>query len=279
MADKVAKGPLDSGLASQPKAGDQGGVASPDAKDQTQAQANEGQLFTKSQIEEMISAATKGMVTREEMEDNVGRVRSQYDRARNEERGSWEDRDRAYQARIHELTVKDMDENARARYERDLYAGRQQELEDRLYQVQAELETARQSGQYLKALKQSFGVDIGDVDLTDVDSLSRSAFEAAANAHMKLRQELDELRAGKGTADSTAAPVKKAPDVVTQGGGTSSAPTTLMDLRKSVSQRMGLDRIISEDELFDLAERPEATGVDLNVVIQAMEAELAAQQT
>lgn len=277
MADEVAKGPLGSGSASQPKAGAQGGVASPDAKDQTQAQANEG-LYTKSQIDEMIAAATKGMVSRGEMEDSVGRVRSQYDRARNEERGTWEDRDRAYQGRIHELTVKDMDENARARYERDLYASRQQELEDRLYQVQAELETSRQSGQYLKALQESFGVDIKDVDLTDVDSLSRSAFQAAANAHMKLRQELDELKAGKQPVDSTTVPAKKAPDVVTQAGGTSAAPVTLMDLRKSVSQRMGLDRIISEDELFGLAERPDQTGVDLNVVIQAMEAELAANQ-
>lgn len=274
----IAGGPL--GLESEPLPKDEAGAGAAQAEDQkAQPQASE-ETFSKSQVEEMISAATKGMVTRDEMELHVGRVRSQLDQARNQERSSWQDRDRAYQQRIHELSVKDMDENARAKYERDLYAGRMDELEDRLFKTESELEATKSTATYLKALKQSFDVDVGEVDLSDINALSQSAFTAAANAYQKQKQELEALRAqvGSGKAPAAKAELKKAPEVVTQQGGAPPAAMTMYDMRKAVSQGMGLDRIISEEELFELAEHSDVTGVNLDPVIRALEAELAKQQ-
>ena len=227
-----------------------------------------------------ISEATKGKVDRGEMELNVGRVRSQYERARNEVRWVWDERDRNYQTKIHELTVKDMDENARARFERDLFAQRTAELEERQAQTQAELEASKLTGQYLKALKENFGVDIDQVDLSDMNNLSQSAFDAAAQRYKAVKAELDTLKSTKTetkTADQSSA-LKAAQDVVTKSGGTNAGPTTLLDLRKAVSQRLGIEGLISEDKLFEMAERPEITGVDMNVVLDAIQAELDEQE-
>jgi hypothetical protein len=49
-------------------------------------------------------------------------------------------------------------------------------------------------------------------------------------------------------------------------------------MRKSVTERLGRKELISEAELFDMAERPAETGVDLNEVVSAIEAELEAQK-
>ena|SRR3990167_9085078 len=282
MTDPLAGGPLAPESASQQKGGGGAGVDALASKDQkAQTQANEAQ-YTKSQIDEMISAAvtaaTEGKVSRAEMEQHVSNVRSQYDRARNEERGAWEERDNAYQARIHELTVKDMDENTRARFERDLFAQRAAELEDRHATITAELEASRLTGQYLKALKENFGVDVDQVDLSDINNLSQSAFQAASQSYKTLKTELETLKSQKTETTERPAGLRAAQEVVTQAGGTSAAPTTLLDLRKSVSQRLGIEGLISEDRLFEMAEHPEITGVDMNVVLEAIEAEIQKSQ-
>jgi hypothetical protein len=245
----------------------------------TQSPATEDQTFTKAQVEEIVKEVTEGMVTRDEMEINVGKVRSSLDRARHEERSAWEERDAAYQQTIHQMNLRDMDEDSRAKYERDVYLQRSQELQDRLVQQEAELEATKQVGPYLRNLVDGFGVQLSDVDLSDIDSLSQSAFDAATGAHKELKAErdklLDELATLRGATgdetDSSPAKVVNSPDVVTEVGQTVSSPTTIFDLRKSVSQRMGLDHVMTEEQLFELAERPEESGVDMNVVVQALE--------
>ena len=227
-----------------------------------------------------VSAANQGKVDRAEMELNVGKVRSQYDRARNEERSVWDERDRNYQTKIHELTVKDMDDNAKARFERDLFAQRAAELEERQTQTLAELEASKLTGQYLKALKTNFGVEIDQVDLSDMNNLSQSAFDAAAKQYKAVKAELEALKSTKTDttiADQSTA-LKPAQDVVTKSGGTNAGPVTLLDMRKAVSQRLGIEGLISEDKLFEMAERPEITGVDMNVVLDAIQAELDEQE-
>ena len=284
MANTIAGGPLSDGSVNPQKADAGDGVDALASKDQkTQTQANEGQ-FTKSQVDEMVaaavSAANQGKVDRAEMELNVGKVRSQYDRARNEERSVWDERDRNYQTKIHELTVKDMDDNAKARFERDLFAQRAAELEERQTQTLAELEASKLTGQYLKALKTNFGVEIDQVDLSDMNNLSQSAFDAAAKQYQTVKAELDALKStktGTTTADQSTA-LKPAQDVVTKSGGTNAGPVTLLDMRKAVSQRLGIEGLISEDKLFEMAERPEITGVDMNVVLDAIQAELDEQE-
>lgn len=281
--EAIAGGPL--GLEPVPLREDEIGVEAeiPQISDdpKTQSPATENQTFTRTQVEDILKEATEGMVSRDEMEINVGKVRSSLDRARNEERSAWEERDSAYQQTIHNMNLRDMDEDSRAKYERDVYLNRSNELQDRLVQQEAELEATKQVGPYLRNLVDGFGVQLSDVDLTDIDSLSQSAFDAATGAHKELKAERDKLldelatlRGGEGaqTTDTvTTAKVVNSPDVVTEVGQTVSSPTTIFDLRKSVSQRMGLDHVMTEEQLFELAERPEESGVDMNVVVQALE--------
>jgi len=286
MSD-LAGGPL--GLVSEPLPKDESKAGVPDksGKDQQQASANESPQVSpevQKMIESAIAEATKGMVSRDEMELNVGRVRSQLMRATNAERSQWEAQDQAYQEQIYGLTVKDMDENARARFERDLYARRSAELEERQSQIQSELEASKAIGPYLKHLVTGFGVKLDDINLEDVDQLSESAFQAAVKAHQDLRTQHSELErkykaleTGGAHQQANVGETPAAPDVVTKAGGSIDTAPTILDLRKSVSQRMGLSRIITEEELFDLAERPDETGVDLNVVVKAIEAEQANQ--
>src|SRR3990167_9683366 len=281
MSD-LAGGPL--GLVSEPLPKDESKAGVPDksGKAQQQAPANESPQVSpevQKMVESAVAESTKGMVSRDEMELNVGRVRSQLMRATNAERSQWEAQDKAYQEQIYGLTVKDMDENARARYERDLYAKRTTELEERQAQIQSELEASKAIGPYLKHLVTGFGVKLDDINLEDIDQLSESAFQAAVKAHQNLQTQYNELdRKYKELAPNQEQNVGKtptAPDVVTKAGGSIDTAPTILDLRKSVSQQMGLSRIITEEELFDLAERPDETGVDMNVVVKAIEAEQA----
>ena len=282
---EIAGGPL--GLVSEPFPKDEtpGGVPAPAGKDQPQPQATDSPQVSpevQKMIESAVAEATKGMVSRDEMELNVGRVRSQYMRQHNAERSQWESQDQAYQEQIYGLTVKDMDENARARFERDLYAKRAAELEERQAQVQSELEASKAIGPYLKHLVTGFGVKLEDINLEDVDQLSETAFQAAVKAHQDLRtqygdleRKYKELETGGAHQKPNVGGTPAAPDVVTKAGGSIDTAPTILDLRKSVSQRMGMNRIITEEELFDLAERPDETGVDMNVVVKAIEAEQA----
>jgi hypothetical protein len=279
--EAIAGGPL--GLEPAPLREDEIGVEAeiPQISEgpETQSPATEDQTFTRAQVEEIIKEATADMVSRDEMEINVGKVRSSLDRARNEERAQWAERDARYQETIHNMNLRDMDEDSRAKYERDVYLSRSQELQERLIQQEAELEATKQVGPYLRNLVDGFGIQLTDVDLSDIDSLSQSAFDAAQTAHKELKAErdklMDELATLRGaTGDETetrTAKVVNSPDVVTEVGQTVSSPTTIFDLRKSVSQRMGLDHVMTEEQLFELAERPEESGVDMNVVVQALE--------
>ena len=277
--EAIAGGPI--GLEPEPLREDEigEGATTPVEDPQSQSPATEDQTFTKAQVEDMLKEMTEGMVTRDEMETNVGRVRSQLDRARNEERAAWAEQDRTYQDTIHNMNLRGMDEDARAKYERDVYYQRSQELESRMVSQEAELEAMKQVGPYLRHLVDGFGIDLADVDLSDMDALSQSAFDAAQSAHKELKAERDQLAdklaalegGDEGNLSQSPAKVVTSPDVVTEVGQTISSPTTIFDLRKSVSQRMGLDHVITEEQLFELAERPEETGVDMNVVVQALE--------
>ena len=275
--DAIAGGPI--GLEQEPLPDDRTGAGAADKADDLKAQttATEDQSFTRAQVEEMIKEVTDKMVTTDEMEINVGKVRSQLDGARNVERAEWADRDAAYQQTIHNLNVRDLDESDRAQYERDVYYQRAQELQDRLNSQTTELEATKQVGPYLKHLVDGFGISLAEVDLDNIDTLSQSAFDAATTAHQKLKADLEtanakitSLEADDVSESSSPAKVVNSPDVVTEVGQTVSSPTTLYDLRKSVSQRLGYDHVITEEMLFEMGERPEETGVDMNVVVQAM---------
>ena len=156
---EIAGGPLGLGSEPLPKDETAGGVPALVGKDQPQPQATASPQVdpeVQKMIQAAVAEATKGMVSRDDMERNVGAVRSQLMRAANAERSQWEAQDRAHQEQIYGLTVKDMDENTRARYERDLYAQRTAELEERQAQVQAELEASKAIGPYLKHLVSLF---------------------------------------------------------------------------------------------------------------------------
>ena len=278
----VAGGPI--GVRDEPLPDTSQGVSSPEEKDPQQTLANE-QITeeVQAQIDKAVEEAKAEI--KQEYEGaggHLANVRSQLATQANEreeqftaERGDFEDT-------IHQLSVKDMDDSARATYERDLYRERAGSLANQLQDTRAALDASKQMGSYVRGLVKSFDVDIDDLDLDDVNKLSETAFTAAANAHQKTLQELADATEKIQTLEATTADTSpseaekavlpKAPDVTTQTGPSASEATSLLDLRKSLSQ--GMDNLISEETLFDLAENPEETGVDLNVVLEALQAEI-----
>ena len=282
----VAGGPLGIGREPMPK-GSEREVSTPVEKDQSAASQPKEQL-TKEQISELIeSAKTELRAEYEGPGGHLAKVRSQYARTLNEREQVWEGQRQQFENALHASNTRDLNEQDRAVYERDLYKDRSALLFDQVQQTRADLAAARQMGTYVRGLQESFGVDPKDLDLETVDALSESAFTAAANAHQNT---LSELRAandkvqtlelqisGKaalaGTENAPASKAVVAPAVTTVIGGTKTTPVTLLDLRKSLS--VGRNNLISEEELFELAENPDETGVDLNVVLESLRAELA----
>lgn len=262
------------------------GVTSPDVKDPTAPAEGNEQTFSQSQVNELIAKASDGVRTeiQAETEKQIGNVRSDLMKAQAQERKNWQQRDATYQQQIHSLTVRDMDENQRNAFEAQLYSQRTDELSKRLAQTEEELAAATQMGGYLQGLITNFGVDIGDLDLENLDRLSETAWDAVTDKHKQTlqelataRQELETARTGvqvEGTGQPAKPSLPKAPDVVTSVGETPKGAPTILDVRKSISQKLGLDHIISEDYLFELAENPEDSGVDLNVLLPAIQAEI-----
>ena len=243
-----------------------------DQQDQTQAKES----YTADEVEARIREV------KTETEQQIDKVRSSLMSAQAQKEKEWTERDREYQQRIHDLTVKDMDEQTRAAYEAKLYKQRAAELEGRLGQKDSELQAALQIGNYVKSISTAFDVDISQLDMTDLDALGESGWEAAAEKHRQTLQELEEakaqLKTARGSDSSETDGLPEPPPVESDDGSVPKSVTTLTDLRKSVSEKMGLDRTMSEEELFMLAERPEETGVDLNVVLEAVQAEIDAQE-
>ena len=243
---------------------------------QNDQQAND-ETFNKAQVQEMIDKAQEGMVSRDDVTEQIGNVRSSLTRSQNEERAGWDTEREQFRDALVNVQTRDMDDGARNAYEAELYKGRSEELRTELLQTRQSLESAQQMGSYVQGLVQGFGVDISDLDLTNVDTLSQTAFAAAAERYQEtageLRQAKERIQELQGGQDDEAPP--EAPEVVTTTGGTPDRSPTIEDLRKSVSEDAGLDYTISEEQLFEMAERPDETGVDLNVVLDAIESELA----
>lgn len=278
----VAGGPIGVGR-NEPMSEDFGaGVSAPADKGQTASPPAKEPVLDEAKVTAMIEVAKDAI--RAEYEGpggHLAQVRSQYARTLNEREQAWDGQRQQFEDALHQSNTKGLSEQDRAMYERDLYKERSSLLLDQVQQTRADLAAARQMGNYVRGLQESFGVDVKDLDLESVDRLSETAFTAAANAHQQTLSELRaaqdkiatlELKAvGNESQDSTGA--IEAPAVTTVIGGTKTSPVTIMDLRKSLS--VGRNTLISEEELFELAENPEETGVDLNVVLESLRAELA----
>ena len=289
----VAGGQIGGEDAKEALLADQPGAAAPVADDQKQTTQANDQQFTEEQsttvqamIETAVTAAVGELKTEYEGPGgHLANVRSQLMTQANEAENEFDAERADFEQTIHQLSVKDMDENARAGFERDLYRERAVGLAGQLEDSRGALAASQQMGTYIRGLVQGFDVDINELNLDSVEDLSETAFTAAATAHQKTVQQLadatEKLEALQDKADVTPSEAEKAdgkavlpeaPAVTTQVGGAAVKATTLLDLRKSLSQ--GMDSLISEETLFDLAENPEETGVDLNIVLEALAAEL-----
>jgi hypothetical protein len=260
------------------------GVSAPAEKDQSALPAVKEPL-TEDKVAEMIETARAAIKAEYEGPGgHLAQVRSQYARTLNEREQTWDGQRQQFEDALHQSNTKGLSDQDRAVYERDLYKERSSLLLDQVQQTRADLAAARQMGNYVRGLQESFGVDVKDLDLESVDRLSETAFTAAANAHQNTLAELKaaqdkiatlELRTtGNASPEGTeaASGAIEAPAVTTVIGGTKTSPITIMDLRRSLS--VGRNTLISEEELFELAENPEETGVDLNVVLESLRAEL-----
>ena len=264
---------------------------SPDAgATENQPQAND-QPFTDETVQAMIDIAVADAVegVKTEYEGSGGhlaKVRSQMQTQANEQATEFAAERAGFESDIHQLSVKDMDEGSRALYERDLYRDRATGLAGQLEDTRTALAASQQVGSYVRGLVQEFGVDIDDLNLDSVEDLSNTAFTAAATAHKRTLTELAEAteriqELEEGVAETTPSEAEKAalpeaPDVTTSSATGAAAPsaTSLLDLRKKFSAGLADGQLITEETLFDLAEDPEVTGVDLNVVLESIQAEL-----
>ena len=282
----VAGGPIGVGQEPMPKDPERG-VPTPVGKDQSATTPVKESVLDEAKVESMIEAAKTAI--RAEYEGpggHLAQVRSQYAKTLNEREQAWEAQRGEFENALHASNTKGLSEQDRALYERDLYKERSALLLDQVQQTRSELAAARNMGNYVRGLKTSFGVDVEDLDLESVDRLSETAFTAAANAHQatlaELKQTKDKLATlelqakGNASPEGTTQPARgalEAPAVTTVTGVTKTTPVSLLDLRKSLS--VGRNTLISEEELFELAENPDETGVDLNVVLESLRAELA----
>ena len=280
----VAGGPI--GLTDEVMPKTEPGVLAPAGKDQQVAPPQTNEQLSKEQFEAMIEDAKASI--RAEYEGPSGhlaRVRSQLARAANEREQEWGKANSELETALHSANLKGLSEQDRAVYERDVYKEQSESLRGQVAQAQADLAAARSMGQYVRGLQEGFGIDPKDLNLDSVDDLSSTAFTAAVNKHRdtitQLRAAEDkvktlELQIGGGKPPVTPAGAASAaitpPAVTTVTGVTQAAPTTLLDMRKALS--VGRDKLISEEELFELAENPEETGVDLNVVLESLRNEL-----
>jgi hypothetical protein len=259
------------------KAGGASANIGEDAQDQT-PDTNE-EMLTKEQVQALIDDTTTQL--KEATEQQVGQVRSDLMRAQNIREKEWAERDEARVARIRELETKDMDEDQKAAYTAKRLAEENAELRTRLGEVQSDLQAASSMGAYVQAMSQSFDLEASDIDMTNPDTASASAFEAATKRYADLKEkylalEQTQERETPALVDDKP-PVEEPPDVVTETGrqDADSGSPTLEDLREQISRQLGLPagELISMEQLFDMAENPEETGVDLNVVLPALEAE------
>lgn len=269
------------------KTSEQAGVPG-EGNDQEPTSANDRKMLTMEQVQEQI-AETRSELEQEfneRVERDVSNVRSQLMRAHSQREQEWQEQQEAYEDRIRNLETKDMDEDERAKYEANAYRSRVEEMKGQLSELQAELNASRNMGAYVTGLVKGFGIDPTKLDLTDPDALSESAWEAATTAYQSKSQKVEELeqelakvrKGGDETPPEEKPPVEKAPDVVTGIQGASKGSPTLLDLRKSASEKMGLDHTMSEAELLDLAKHPDITGIDLNDVLPALQAEIDAEK-
>jgi len=260
------------------------GAAPPGAEDpKDQSLTQEGDTFTRAQMDEALASQ------KVDLEVQINDVRSSLSKAQNirqdawdAERAQWQQRDAQQQRQIFDANVQGMDDDARAKFERDYFEQRTVELENRLASTDQKLAAALAMGEYAQNVGKAFGVKTEDLDMSSPENLSASSWEAATSEHQSVlkelgdvRKELEEVRGGKTEESSESETLPKAQKVVTQTTGKTTGNPTLLDLQKTIGQKRGLDHPITEEELFDMAERPEETGVDLNVVLQATYDEIA----
>lgn len=251
-----------------------GGVPSGNAQGRNQQGSAAGLDELKTRVDELSQTLQDAQAKLAESEGarerDVSKVRSDLMRAHAQRQKEWEERDKHYQQQLHDLAVKDMDDASKSKYEADFYRGRVLEMEKELSEVRQQMGETTQMLGFTKALQEGFGIGMKDLNVESPENLMESGWQAVTNSYQQLRQELDELRT-KGTTPPPPTP-RDAPPVVTDVGGQTGGPSTLTDIVQSVGKQLG--REISEEELFMLAERPHESGVDLNQLLPAIQAEI-----
>ena len=281
MAEQVAGGPIDlgEGVPTPLPKEDQGAGPTQGTEDPPgQSQANDEQI-TKDQVQALIDASNTKLV--EEYEGrggHIAKIRSDMQTAHNKQLLEMEDQRVDLQGQIHQANLNQLDDEHKIVYERDVYQKRAGELYEELQTAKVALDDANTVGTSVQTMIQDFGVDVKDLDLSNLGNLRDTVLEAAGEQHKATVKELNDLRSKLEKLEEHPNKGKKlptAPKVLTEPTDvTTPKVVTLLDLRKSVAQKMGLDRLLTEAELFELAEDPGRTGVDMNVVLESIQAEI-----
>ena len=280
--------PINPVAASQPPGADAsqrtGQAVAPQGDAQGQVATNADQVWAERE------AALRDSM-RQEFEGHVSNVRSQLMSSFAKERADWDGKNSEYQQQLFEANTRGLDENQRNAYEAQVYKQRVQELEGRMSQMADENNALSGIGPYVNGLVQAFDIDPRKLDMSDPNTLMQSGWTVAAQQYRDLQQKYQQLQqqstvqqptqapAQPAQFRSNQAPVQHAPSVVTTAQTAPTAPaSSWYDYKISVQQRLGLNRVPSDEEILQWGRDPRTTGIDLNEALPALQAELDKQE-
>lgn len=183
---------------------------------------------------------------RKQYEQDLRKLQSTLDRNLSEAQRQAAERERALREQLEQVQTANMDEKERAVYEATKWKREYEALQSQLQQHQQLTQAQIEMQNYAQELQNELGIDPGELDFTDQDTLATSAFNA-----IKKRV--------KGEAPVPTSPQQPAAQpvnnrILTTGPGTPpKTRVTLADLKEGYAKRAG--RSVTDEEFFRAAER------------------------
>lgn len=281
MTEEVAN-PVIPG-AEKPVAGEVGGAAPAVAPDQP-GKDNAPTSFTQEQVDKLIEKANLEVVDR--YEGDINKLRSTLMSQQSEKTESWEQQKLEMENQIHSYATRGMDDLERAQYEAKVYADQVGKHQQRLNEMQSQLEATRNMYSYATGFNQAFGVGMEELNFEDPDKLLESGWQKATakmatladeNTSYKkqlteMEQRLSQLEGGEKppTLDlSKIAPSGEKRVVTGQTTTGATGAPSFLEVKKAVSAKLGLPpgELVTDDVVFQMHERGQ---LDLNTILPSL---------
>jgi DNA repair exonuclease SbcCD ATPase subunit len=189
------------------------------------------------------------------MQKDMDRMRSSYDRNAAEREKQWQQQKAELEARLHAVATKDLDEKDRAAYERDLYASRVQEMEQRLVQMEAQRQAEENMRTWAAAYQTAFKIEPTAFDMSTPEAFQQSAWQAVQNKFTAMEQEIAQLRGTGQATTQTTRPAASPKSVVTTQGNVPQKPANDWAVIRERYARATGKTEFTDDDIFNDYER------------------------